>query len=172
MTKTFLAAAALVALTTIVGRAANEPTKKVTSATYMITGLHCPACTKTVEGSLSKAPGVVSIKVDWNTKDAKIQFDESAVSAQRVAELIAATPHMMGPSMHYDGWLVLKTPDLNDNATASKAKDVLQKIAGVKAVSAFPDKHVVEVQFNADGKATSQQLIDALAGAGIKAEDF
>jgi copper chaperone CopZ len=152
--------------------AADEPAQKVTSATYMITGLHCPACTKTVEGSLSKSPGVRSIKVDWNAKDAKIEFDESVLSAQRVAELIAETPHMMGPSMHYNGWLALKAPDVNDDATAGKAKEALQKVPGVKMVAAYPDKHVVEIQFSSDGAATSKQLIGALAAAGIKAENF
>ena len=152
--------------------AAGESAQNATSETYMITGLHCPACTKTIEASLSKTTGIQSIKVDWKTKDAKIAFDESKVSAQQVAQLIAATPHMMGPSMHYDGWLVLKTPDMKDDASAAKAKDALQKVAGVKSVNPFSDKHLVEIQFTADGNTNSQQLIDALSAAGLKAEQF
>ena len=171
MKKILLSIGAVVSLTALAW-AASEPAKKTTSATYMITGLHCPACTKTVEGSLSKVPGVRSIKVDWNTKDAKVEFDESVLPAQRVAQLIADTPHMMGPNLRYDGWLALKAPDIKDDATAGKAKEALQKVPGVKAVAAFPDKHVVEVQFTAEGHATSQQLIDALAAAGIQAENF
>jgi copper chaperone CopZ len=171
MNKTLLSLCVVSTLTTGSVWAAGETALNATVETYMITGLHCPACTKTIEASLSKTPGIQSIKVDWKTKDAKIAFDESKVSAQQVAQLIAATPHMMGPSMNYDGWLVLKTPDMKDDATA-KAKDALQKVAGVKSVNTFPDKHLVEIQFTADGKTNSQQLVDALSAVGLKAENF
>ena len=128
-----------------------------------------------IEGVLhefSTVPGVKSIKVDWNTKNAKVEFDESKLPAQKVSQLIAATPHMMGASMHYGSWLALKSPDLKDDATAKKAKETLVKVAGVKAAEVFPAQHIVEVQFAAEGKATTADLIDALTGAGIKAENF
>jgi copper chaperone CopZ len=174
MTKILLTCSVLLSLV-VFGRAAdptNSDTPKATSATYLITGLHCPPCTSTVERSLSKSAGIRSIKVDWNTKNAKIEFDESTIPAQKVAELIAATPHMMGPSMHYDSWLALKAADVKDDASAKVAKDALSKVAGVKKAEAFPAQHIVEVQFAADGAATSAQLIDALAGAGIQAANY
>jgi copper chaperone CopZ len=150
-----------------------KPDTKTTSATYLITGLHCPACTKTVETSLAKEKGIQSVKVDWNNKNAKVVFDESVVPAERVAQLVAATPHMMtGMNLHYDGWLVLKTPDLKDEATAKKAKEVVSKVAGVKNVATFPAQHMVEIQFKSDGKATTKDLIAALEDAGVKAETF
>ena len=145
---------------------------KTISTTFMITGLHCPACGTTVEKSLSRAPGVRSIKVDMNSKLAKIDIDESKIPAERVGQLIAATPHMMGPSMHYDGWLALKAPELKDDAAAKIAKQALGKVAGVKSVNAIPAQHLVEIQFAPEGKATSAQLIEALSQAGIKAENF
>jgi len=151
---------------------AKADAKKTTSATYVMTGLHCPACTQVVERSLSAAPGIKSIKVDWNTKNAKVEFDESKVPAQKVSELIAATSHMMGSSMHYGSWLALKAPDLKDEATGKKAKEVLGKVAGVTAAQAFPAQHIIEVQFASEGKTTTGDLIDALSGAGIKAETY
>ena len=171
-----LAAIGIFLLGFLASAAAADPAKPAakpttTSATYLITGLHCPMCTSTVESSLKKVKGIQSVKVDWNNKNAKIEFDESVVAAERVAQLIAATPHMMGGSMHYDGWLALKTPDLKDDS-AAKAKESLGKVGGVKRVEAFPAQHIVEIQFASDGKITSGQLIDVLAGAGIKAENF
>src|SRR5947199_46538 len=41
-----------------------------TKATYLISGLHCPPCAKTVEGALLKTKGVRSAHVDWNAKNA------------------------------------------------------------------------------------------------------
>jgi copper chaperone CopZ len=177
MRKSFVIAGALLmswALAAMVQAqdAAKAEAKKTTSATYVMTGLHCQPCTQVVEKSLSAAPGVKSIKVDWATKNAKVEFDESKLPAQKVSQLIAATPHMMGASMHYGSWLALKAPDLKDDAAAKKAKEALGKVAGVKAAEAFPVQHVVEVQFASDGKTTTADLIDALAGAGIKAENY
>lgn len=166
-----LAAGALAAMVQAQDAAKTEA-KKTTLATYVMTGLHCQPCTQVVEKSLSAAPGVKSIKVNWDTKNAKVEFDESKLPAQKVSQLIAATPHMMGASMHYGSWLALKAPDMKDDAAAKKAKETLGKVAGVKAAEAFPAQHVVEVQFASDGKTTTADLIDALAGAGIKAENY
>jgi len=151
---------------------AKADAKKTTSATYVMTGLHCPPCTQVVEKSLAAATGVKSIKVDWDTKNAKVEFDESKLPAQKVSQLITATPHMMGASMHYGSWLALKVPELKDDAIAKKAKEVLSKVPGVKAAEAFPAQHIVEVQFASEGKTSTTDLIDALSGAGIKAENF
>jgi copper chaperone CopZ len=152
--------------------ATKAESKKNTTATYLITGLHCPACTKVVEDSLSKAPGVRSIKVDWSRKDAKIEFDETTVPAAKITGLIAATPHMMGANLHYGSWLALKAPGVKDEVTAKAAKEALVKVAGVKTVEAFPTQHVIEVQFAADAKTSTGQLIEALATAGVKAENY
>src|SRR3954469_19505781 len=138
-----LTAAGFASLALVASAFAADPAKPdskatTTTATYLITGLHCPPCTRTVESSLGKEKGIRSIKVDWNSKNAKVEFDESVVPAERVAQLIASTPHMMGPSLHYDGWLVLKAADLKDDAAAKKAKEAIGKVAGVKNVAAFP----------------------------------
>ncbi len=60
-----------------------------TKATYLIGGLHCPPCTRTVETSLKKIDGVRSVEVDWKGKYARIEFDEAVLPAQRVGQLIA-----------------------------------------------------------------------------------
>jgi copper chaperone CopZ len=131
---TFLSAA--VTLTIVAASFADEPGAKpaivttTTNATYAITGLHCPPCTRTVEASLRKTKGVKSAKVDWTTKSAKVTFDESMLPAQQLAQAIAKTPHMMGGGMHYAGWLALKIPDLKDDATAKTVKEALGKVAG------------------------------------------
>ena len=55
---------------------AADETAALVKATYSVTGLHCPPCTRTVESSLMKVKGVKSFKVDWQTKSAKVEFDE------------------------------------------------------------------------------------------------
>lgn len=177
MSKSFIAfsvAAALVATAAV----AQEPTQNTqaerepTKATYLVTGLHCPPCTSTVERSLQRVKGIRSIKVDWKTKNAQIVFDESLIPAQRVAQLIGTTPHMMGSNMHYGGWLALKVPALKDAASAKQIKDVLSKVEGVQQVATYPSQNAVGIAFDAKGKLTSAQLIDVLNKAGIKSENL
>jgi copper chaperone CopZ len=144
----------------------------IVKATYSISGLHCPPCTRTVETSLKKVKGVRAVKVDWNTKTAKIEFDEGVLPAQQLAGAIAKTPHMMGGGMQYGGRLALKVPELKDDAAAAAVKDALAKVPGVKTVATYPKQKTVSVQFTNNGAATSGQLIAALDSAGLKSETF
>jgi copper chaperone CopZ len=153
-------------------RPSEEDRKVATKATFLVTGLHCPPCTRTVESSLSQVKGLRSIKVDWKTKNARIEFDEAVLPAQKVAQLIADTPHMMGRNMQYGGWLALKVPSLKDDATAKQVMEVLSKVEGVKQVATYPKQRSVGIAFAAKGDLTSAELIDVLTKAGIKAENL
>jgi len=145
-----------------------EPTK----ATFLVTGLHCPPCTSTVQGSLSRVKGIKSVTVDWNTKHAKVVFDESVLPAQSLASAIETTPHMMGSGMRYGGWLALSVPSITDDASGQKAKEALSRVEGVKSVAVYPAQHKLGVLFAGNGTASSQQLIDALAKEGISASNY
>jgi copper chaperone CopZ len=151
---------------------AQETKKELTKSLYMVTGLHCPPCSTTVEGSLKKLKGVQSIRVSFKDKSANIDFDESAISAQEVAKALSATPHMMGPRMQYGGALVLGVEGVKDKATAAKATAALSKVEGVANVNVFPDQEAVGIEFNGKGKTTSKQLLDALEKAGLKGASY
>jgi len=143
--------------------------QKTVKVTYLISGLHCSSCTNTIETSLGKVKGVRKINVDWKTKKARIEFDEAVAPAQQVAQLVADTPHFMGPDMHYGAWLMLKVREVKDDATAKKTKAAVSKAAGIQHVIAFPAEHSIAVQFPAKGKMTSQQVVDALRKVGVEA---
>ncbi len=146
----------------------QEPVK----ATYLITGLHCAACTQTIETSLRKAKGIRPINVDWKTKKARIEFDERLVPAQEVARLVADTPHFMGSEMHYGAWLMLKVAAIKDDATAKQIKAAVSRAAGVHHVIAYPAERTIAVQFPAKGEWTTKHLIDALRKVGVEAATF
>ena len=141
-------------------------------ATFLITGLHCPPCTMTVEQSLKSVKGVKSVKVDWATKNAKVEFDEQQIAAQQIAGRIGSTAHMMGGSMKYGGWLALKVPEVAAEGNADKAKKALAGVKGVSTVSVYPQQKSVGVSFSAQGSVTSAQLIEALKTAGLEATVF
>lgn len=152
--------------------AKSKDSHELVKATYLMTGLHCPPCTRTVESSLGHVDGIRSVKVDWETKNARIEFDESILPAQKVARLIADTPHMMGKNLHYDGWLALKVSEIENDESAKPVADALQKIKGVKHVTANPKQHSVAVQFDTKGQVTDAQLIRALTKAGYHAANL
>jgi len=156
----------------VLNATAQDPAKAPTKATYLITGLHCPPCTRTVEGSLARIKGIKSVSVNWATKNAKIEFDESVLPAGKLASAIAGTPHMMGGGMRYGGWLALSVPSITDGASGQKVKDLLGKIDGVTSVAVYPNQHSAAVLFDGKGSLTSQQAIEALASEGIEASNF
>ena len=162
--------AALFAVGAALPLAANG--QEITKATFTITGLHCPPCTRTVESSIAGAKGVSSVKVDWKSKSAKISFDETKTSAQKVAELVGATPHMMGGRMSYTAQLALSVPDIKDEASANAAKQALSAIEEVESVAAFPKQHTLSVRFSSEGNLTSSDLITALEKAGFKSSVY
>lgn len=148
------------------------PPDGIVQATFLITGLHCAPCTRTVEQGVKGMKGIKSISVDWQTKNARVTFDERLVSSQQLASTIAGTPHMMGGNMQYGGWLALKVDGVNDEATAKKAKEVLSALKGVSRVAVYPAQMSVGVAFQRDGKVASQELIAALKEAGLNARNM
>ena len=173
MHKSMLIASAMIGLGSALSPSvySDEPAA-ATKATFVISGLHCPPCTATVQNSLTRVKGVKSVSVDWNTKNAKVEFDESVLPAQALAAAIDSTPHMMGAGMRYSGWLALKVPAIKDDASGQKAKDVLSKVEGVSKVVVYPSAHSAVVQFAGKGTLTSRKLTEALAKEGIEATNF
>jgi copper chaperone CopZ len=144
----------------------------LTTATFLMTGLHCPPCTRTVESSLASAQGIGSVKVDWKSKAARIEFDETIQPAQHVARLIAATPHMMGNSLHYGGWLTFRAAEIKDDASGKLAEETLAAMEGVKSAKSYPAQHTVAVYFAAKGELSTRDLIGALKTNGFQAETY
>ncbi|HUQ71055.1 MAG TPA: heavy metal-associated domain-containing protein [Planctomycetaceae bacterium] len=176
---TSLLAIAMVGLPVATTVAADDPPATISEAkpellksTFLLSGLHCPPCTTTVERSLKGIKGVRSVKVDWTTKNARVEFDEKEVTAQQLAAQIGSTPHMMGAGMRYAGWLALKTPGIDTAGASDKAKTALMAVKGVTAVTVYPQQKALGVAFAPQGKATTDELLTALKDAGVEATLF
>lgn len=149
-----------------------SPKTELTQATFLINGLHCPPCTTTVRQSLVQAKGVKSVAVDWTTKNARIEFDESVLSAQQLTGLIANTPHMMGGDMRYDAWLALKVKGIDKPEIADKTKAFLMKQKGIQNVAFYPQQEAIGVHFTPGGNLTLTKLIKSLGEQGISAQSY
>ncbi len=51
----------------------------LTKTTLTIEGMHCGSCALAIELILKEKEGVSSVKVDYNSKKAEVEFDENKV---------------------------------------------------------------------------------------------
>jgi len=56
--------------------------------TLNIEGMHCGSCSTSIELMLSNTSGINSVKVDFNSKKADIDFDETKITEQAVISSI------------------------------------------------------------------------------------
>jgi copper chaperone CopZ len=150
---------------------AAEPASPI-KATFLVTGLHCPPCTKTVATSLEGLPGLAAANVDWKTKAATVEFDPAATSVWQISERVAATPHMMGGLLSYAAWLAIKVPKLADEASAKAIKTALLKVKGVRDVAAYPKQHVVAIHFDRKHEVKLEEITTTLTDAGFPGETY
>lgn len=55
-----------------------------------ISGMHCSACSATIEKNLQKIPAITNIKINVISGRAKIAYDNSKISTQEILELITS----------------------------------------------------------------------------------
>ncbi len=69
----------------------DAPEGKIETATFEIEGMNCAvSCANTIEKKLAKADGVKNASVDYESKTAKVEFDSSKQSPEKLAELVEA----------------------------------------------------------------------------------
>ena len=57
-------------------------------AVMQLETLACPTCMKKIESALSRVEGVENVKVLFNASKAKVDFDDTKVSANELKETI------------------------------------------------------------------------------------
>ena len=60
----------------------------MTTATFAIGGMHCASCAARNERALQKIPGVREANVNLGTRNARVEFDDAAVSEAALHEAI------------------------------------------------------------------------------------
>lgn len=56
--------------------------------TYTIEGMHCGACSTGIELFLSNTEGVVSAKVNYDTKTGEVEYDETKLKDLGIIKVI------------------------------------------------------------------------------------
>ena len=57
-------------------------------ALIRIEGMHCHKCERSIQKTLSALPGVHEVEVDFNSRQASVLYDRSAVTVSQLMEAI------------------------------------------------------------------------------------
>ncbi len=79
-----------------------------TSKTYRVKGMHCASCAGIIEKTFKKTEGVHSVEVNYGTEKAKLAFDESKTSADKLSKKIEP----LGYSLSLDQEVTLSASDM------------------------------------------------------------
>lgn len=77
--------------TTTVSKEVNHKTiaSKPETATFQIDGMSCAVgCAKTIEKKLNATNGIQEAKVDFDKKEATVNFDADAISSEKIQEIV------------------------------------------------------------------------------------
>ena len=55
---------------------------------FNIEGMHCGACSTGIEMFLSNTEGVISAKVDYNSKKAEVEYDDSKLKDSDIIKTV------------------------------------------------------------------------------------
>ena len=66
---------------------------------FNIEGMHCGACSTGIEMFLSNTEGVISAKVDYNTKKADVEYDDSKIKDTDIVKTIEEAGFKAAPAL-------------------------------------------------------------------------
>lgn len=58
---------------------------------FFVSGMHCNSCAQLIELDLEELQGIKSVKVNFVSQKAIVEFDESKLNAQQIVEAIKKT---------------------------------------------------------------------------------
>lgn len=62
--------------------------KNIKTIKFKLGGLHCSSCIMNIEGELEDTAGVKKVKASYAKSEAEVSFDESAISTEKIVEII------------------------------------------------------------------------------------
>jgi copper chaperone CopZ len=70
----------------------------MTTATFDITGMHCPSCAVLIDETLETLPGVASARTHMNRARTTVNYDPATISLETIATAIADVGYIATPA--------------------------------------------------------------------------
>ena len=61
----------------------------MTEKVFKISGMHCAACSSSIERFMSRQSGVENVSVNLTTEKMNISYDDSCLDTDKICELVA-----------------------------------------------------------------------------------
>jgi len=91
----------------------------VASLSFMVDGIHCPACVARIESVLNGAPGVVAARVNLTNRRLRLDFEKAVADPQALVERVEAQGYRLVPF----------SPDALENEDTAHEKMLLRALA-------------------------------------------
>ncbi|WP_440950963.1 heavy metal translocating P-type ATPase [Methanosphaerula subterraneus] len=79
-----------------------------------IDGMHCGSCATLISRALTKTPGVVTANVNYASRKARVEFDESQLDEQRLVDLIASKGYAAKVGVDPDTERLVREKEISD----------------------------------------------------------
>ena len=93
--------------------------KGVASLSFMVDGIHCPACVARIESALNGVPGVVAARVNLTNRRLRLDFEKEVADPQSLVERVEAQGYRLVPF----------APDALENEDTAHEKMLLRALA-------------------------------------------
>lgn len=78
--------ATLLVIAVVFSMATHAP--GLSQVTITVEGMVCPACPRAVKAALERLPGIAEVDVNFQKKEAVVEYDPQRISPQRIVEVI------------------------------------------------------------------------------------
>ncbi|MFH1868820.1 MAG: heavy metal translocating P-type ATPase [Candidatus Omnitrophota bacterium] len=150
-------------------RAEDKPKISLDKAIINIIGMHCSACTGTIENTLNKIPGVLSAKVNSSNEKAYLEYDSTKVTLNALHQAIAKIGYktiMPKEAKEVKGKITLnlKIIGMDNPHCLSTVEGALNNLSGILKKELFVNQKAI-LQF--DGSIlTAEKIKETIKAAG------
>ncbi|MBI4150042.1 copper-translocating P-type ATPase [Candidatus Woesearchaeota archaeon] len=134
-----------------------------------ITGMHCASCSRLIEKSLLKVPGVSKANVNFAAQKAYVEYDSSKASTEALEQAVAKAGYGVLREQEHKGEVMLRITGMMSDHCVGIVDATLRKVVGVKDVKVNLATEKAQVWYDAVRVKVSD-LVTAIKNAGYGAE--
>jgi Cu+-exporting ATPase len=141
---------------------------------FLISGMTCASCVRTIETSLSKLDGVEKASVNLMTEEAEVVFDQNLVNSQKIIDRIDSVGYK-GEEKSESTKLDLDITGMTCASCVRTIENSIKKVEGVNLATVNLTTEKAHVEYDSSHVST-RTIIDAVEkvgyGASLATEDI
>lgn len=142
-------------------------------ARFKVEGLHCAACSQTVEKGLANLPGIQEAQVNLMTEEAWITYDEARINPQVMMDKVSDLGYQLIDELSSQSQASRQTYLISGMTCAACSQAVekaVEKLGPVEEASVNLANQVLSVKFKDGHKSDSKLITQTVEETGYQAE--